>query len=215
MMNGSLAAVLQTTLHDRQLLSHPFYRRWEAGQLTRDELTLYAEQYRYFEEMLPLFLERLANQLPEGPARNAVLENLDDEVAPPSHLDLFEQFAQFYEAAFAPISPAMKSLVDSYFGLLQKSPAASLAGLWAYESQGARIADSKAQGLIEHYGAPSDAVAFWSAHGGVEDDHARWTLEALDGINPDPLEAEAAARLIGGAWWEFLDERDLVSSQRG
>jgi hypothetical protein len=49
----------------------------------------------------------------------------------------------------------------------------------------------------------------------VEDDHARWTLEALDGINPDPLEAEAAARLIGGAWWEFLDERDLVSSQRG
>jgi len=30
-------------------------RRWEAGELKRDELTHYAEQYRFFETMLPTF----------------------------------------------------------------------------------------------------------------------------------------------------------------
>ena len=29
------------------VLGHPFYTRWSRGELTRDELALYAGQYRY------------------------------------------------------------------------------------------------------------------------------------------------------------------------
>ncbi len=211
-MTNFLDTVLVSSISDRLLLNHPFYRRWEAGALSSDELRLYAEQYRFFEEMLPRFLERLAAELPDGVARESVLKNLADEVAAPSHLELFERFAEFYQASVTPISPAMQRLVDAYSDVLAQGPTAALAGLWAYESQGAGIADSKAEGLAAHYGASADSLAFWWAHGTIEADHAKWTLEALELLDPDNAVAREAARLIGDAWWEFLDERELVAS---
>jgi pyrroloquinoline-quinone synthase len=211
-MTVQLETTMSTALEHYQLLNHPFYRRWEAGELSRDELTHYAEQYRFFETMLPTFLETLSEKLPEGPIRNSVMANLEDEVSPPSHLELFEEFAHSYDASDPEISPATRHLVDSYSQLLERGSASSLAGLWAYESQGAAIADSKAVSLIQHYNAGSEAVAFWSVHGSVEGDHARWTLEALEALNPDVEEVETAATLIGGAWWSFLDERESFAA---
>jgi pyrroloquinoline-quinone synthase len=211
-MTLQLEVTLDTALSDLQLLRHPFYQRWEAGELRREELTNYAEQYRYFEAMLPVFLESVSEQLPNGPVRDLVLANLADEVSPPSHIDLLEQFARFFDAAEPEISPAMLHLVSSYSRLLQHGPASSLAGLWAYESQGAAIADSKAEGLIKHYEADSDAAAFWTVHGTIEEDHAKWTLDALETLNPDVDEVRAAALLIADAWWSFLDERESLAA---
>jgi pyrroloquinoline-quinone synthase len=211
-MTNHLANTLEAAICDRQLLSHPFYQRWEAGELSFEELRHYAEQYRYFEEMLPQFLRQLAEELPDGVARESVLRNLADEVAAPSHLELFERFAAFYDASDEPISFAMQRLVDAYFEVLTENPAAALAGLWAYESQGAGIADSKAEGLAQHYGANRDALAFWLAHGSIEGDHAKWTLEALAAMEPDVDDVESAARLVANAWWSFLDERESLSA---
>jgi hypothetical protein len=151
-------------------------------------------------------------RLPEGPARRAVLDNLNDEVSPPSHLTLFEQFAYSFDASDAAISPATSHLVESYAALLGRGPEAALAGLWAYEGQGAQIAQSKAEGLITHYGAQGDALAFWTAHGSIEDDHAKWTLEALSLLEPDLHEVAFGAGLIAEAWWLLLDERELLAA---
>lgn|SRR5487761_1074770 len=211
-MTNSLDTVLDASISDLKLLSHPFYRRWEAGELSIEELRRYAQQYQYFEAMLPRFLEQLAEELSEGLARESVLKNLADEVATPSHLQLFELFAEFYDAAPAPISPAMQRLIDAYSEVLSQGPSAALAGLWAYESQGASVADSKAEGLATHYGASDESLAFWLAHGSIERDHAKWTLEALEVLEPDEKVAAAATRRIGGAWWGFLDERELVGA---
>jgi pyrroloquinoline quinone (PQQ) biosynthesis protein C len=210
-MTINIHTVLASSIRDRELLSHPFYQRWEAGGLSLDELRGYAEQYRYFEEMLPRFLEQLANELPDGFAKESVLKNLADEVAAPSHLELFERFADHYHATAAPISPAMQQLVDAYAAVLSRGSAAALAGLWAYESQGSAIAGSKTEGLALHYGASRASLAFWLAHGSIEEDHAKWTLEALESFEPDEAEAFEAARLVGEAWWRFLDERELVA----
>lgn len=212
-MHTQISDALVNSLSDRQLLSHPFYQRWEAGQLSRDELTSYAEQYRYFETMLPTFLHSLSEQLPEGSVRDAVLDNLRDETTPPSHLELFELFATHYGATNAAASPAMANLLEAYRDLLDRGPQSALAGLWAYESQGAAIAKSKAEGLRAHYGVDNDAATFWDAHWLVEGDHAAWTLDALSTLDPDNDEAAASARLIGDAWWTFLDERELSVSQ--
>jgi pyrroloquinoline-quinone synthase len=209
-MDTQLSDALADSLSDRQLLSHAFYRRWEAGELSREELRSYAEQYRYFETMLPIFLESLAEKLPEGSSRDAVLDNLRDETAPPSHLELFEMFATFYGARAVTISPAMAQLLEAYDTVLERGSVAALAGLWAYESQGAAIAQSKAEGLRAHYGVENDAATFWDAHWLVEGAHAAWTLEALSSLDPDADEAAASARLIGEAWWSFLDERELA-----
>src|SRR5579863_2086878 len=112
-MTLQLQATLDNALADLQLLRHPFYQRWEAGELRREELTAYAEQYRYFEAMLPVFLESVSEQLPDGPVRDLVLANHADEVSPPSHLELLEQFARFFDATEAAISPAMLHLVSA------------------------------------------------------------------------------------------------------
>jgi pyrroloquinoline-quinone synthase len=211
-MTNYLAESLESSLRDRKLLSHPFYRRWEAGELSSDELRLYAEQYRFFERMLPRFLERLARELPEGFARDSVLSNLADEVATPTHLELFERFARYLNATDAPISPAMQRLVGAYSDVLAEGPAVALAGLWAYESQGAAVADSKGEGLARHYGAGVDATAFWTVHGSLEGDHAKWTFEALESLEPDVDEVGPAARRIADAWWSFLDERESLAA---
>jgi len=211
-MTNQLEENLALVLSDCQLLDHPFYRRWEAGELRRDEITKYAEQYRYFESMFPTFLRELSAQLPEGPIRDSVLDNLSDEITPPSHLTLFEKFAMWFDASDAPISPAMSWLVDSYSELLTRGPGASLAGLWAYESQGANIAHFKAEGLARHYGATAGALEFWMAHGLVEEDHAKWTFDALSLLEPDINDVVPSARLIGQAWWSFLDEREAMAA---
>jgi pyrroloquinoline-quinone synthase len=196
-------------LNDRQLLDHPFYQRWEMGTLTRDELTHYAEQYRHFETMMPGFLVRLRDDLEPGEARDLVDANLKDEVTPPSHLELFEQFAASFDASNVPPSPAMGALLDAYNDVAGQGPVSALAGLLAYESQGAAVAHSKGLGLAKHYNAPAEALVFWDEHGSIEGDHAEWTFDALASLDPDIDEVRTAARRVGDAWWAFLDEREL------
>jgi len=210
-MTTQLQETFDAALVNQQLLDHPFYRRWEAGELKYGELTGYAEQYRNFETMLPTFLLRLSEMLPEGVARDAVLDNYRDEVSTPSHLELFESFADFYGATDAPISAAMTALVDAYDEVLRQGPEAALAGLIAYESQGAAIADSKAEGLVKHFNASSDAVTFWTVHGTIEENHAQWTMDALTSLEPNDAVVVAGAHLVGEAWWAFLDERELLA----
>ena len=59
-------SVVAAALDGKRLLDHPFYRRWEAGEVTLGELADYASQYRHFESYLPRFLGELAESLPEG-----------------------------------------------------------------------------------------------------------------------------------------------------
>ena len=213
MMDTSLTDIVNGSLDGRRLLTHPFYARWQAGALLDGELRGYAEQYRHFERYLPEFLAVLAGRLESGPARDAVAANLDDETAPPSHLELFELFANAVGARDAQASPAMAALLDAYATALDEGADVALAGLVAYECQGAAIADTKRTGLVEHYGVGGVGLDFWSVHGTLEDDHATWTLEALEALDASPAAVERGVDLVANAWWNFLSEReDLVAA---
>jgi pyrroloquinoline quinone (PQQ) biosynthesis protein C len=101
----------------------------------------------------------------------------------------------------------------AYDSVLHGSAAQALAGLFAYETQGAAIADSKADGLARHYGASGAALDFWHAHGSIEIDHAAWTLDALESLEPTLEEVASGTRIVADAWWAFLDERnELVAA---
>jgi pyrroloquinoline-quinone synthase len=208
-MTTTLRTIIDDALAGRRLLEHPFYRRWEEGRLSRDELTAYAEQYRHFEAQLPATLTALADEL-DGDAREAVLDNLRDETGTPTHLELFEGFASHYGARDVAPTPAMTKLLAAYGDALASGPAAGLAGVLAYEAQGAEIAETKAAGLREFYGASDEACEFWRVHGLVEDSHAAWLLAAGSGM--DDAGASAGARLVADAWWAFLDERESVAA---
>jgi pyrroloquinoline-quinone synthase len=211
-MSSDLQHSFFDALNDRQLLDHPFYQRWEEGLLTRDELTHYAEQYRHFETMMPGFLTRLRDELSPGEARDLVEANLMDEVSSPSHLELFERFATCFDATDAAPSPAMGALLDAYDDVARQGTVSALAGLLAYESQGAAVADTKGMGLAKHYNAPPEALVFWNEHSSIEGDHAEWTFDALTSLDPDLNDVRAAARRVGDAWWAFLDERELQAA---
>ena len=124
MLRTELDALYDDILRSRRLLAHPFYRRWEAGTLEPGELAGYAGQYRHFEAVLPVVLERVAAALPEGRARRFVQANLDDERGVPApHLELFETFAAAVgapAAAVTPATPATTGLIELYLSLADR-----------------------------------------------------------------------------------------------
>ena len=146
--------VLAEAIVGRHLLTHPFYRRWEAGTLSEGELAAYAEQYRHIERELPITLSAIASALPEGRARTLVEANLSDELGSPEpHVQLFETFAKAAGAApDAPATPSTAALLALVRTAAATDPAAALAMVAAYEIQAADIAASKSDGLRRHYG---------------------------------------------------------------
>src|SRR2546422_7740352 len=58
------------------LLCHPFYQAWSAGELTRDDLREYARDYYPHVDAFPTYLAELGIRLEEGELRRAVLANM-------------------------------------------------------------------------------------------------------------------------------------------
>jgi len=211
--NSELAEAVATALEDRRLLTHPFYRRWEAGELTPAELAEYAVHYRAFESVLPEVLAVVVDELmaeAECTAAELVARNLADELGHPEpHLAMFDDFAAALPAA--PVAsapgPAAVALADTYRTLARQSPVAALAGLAAYETQAAAIAASKGDGLRRWYGMDDAGTRFWDVHSTMDAEHGAWAVEALALLGADPGAVGDGARRAADAWWALLDER--------
>jgi pyrroloquinoline-quinone synthase len=61
------------------LLCHPFYQAWSEGQLTRNDLREYAQDYYHHVDAFPSYLAELGMRLEESELRRAVLANMCDE----------------------------------------------------------------------------------------------------------------------------------------
>jgi pyrroloquinoline-quinone synthase len=208
-----LAGAVDSALEDRRLLTHPFYQRWEAGELSSAELAEYAVHYRAFEAVLPEVLCVVVDQLmadAEFGAAEMVARNLADELDHPEpHLALFDAFAAALPTvpvATGP-SPAALELAETYRELARRSPAAAIAGLAAYETQAAGIAATKGDGLRRWYGMDAAGTRFWDVHSSMDADHGDWAVDALALLGADADDVAADARLAAEAWWALLDER--------
>ena len=206
---------LATALDGRRLLDHPFYVRWEAGELSAAELGAYAEQYRPIEQALPGVLGAIADGLADGPTRDLVLANLADELGTPEpHADLFERFAGAVGArSGAAPTAAASAVVEAQRAAASSGPVAGLAALAAYEVQAAEVAETKGSSLRRHYGCDRQATSFWDVHATMEPAHADWTVRALAALAPDPADVAAVASAVAGAWWGFLDERQAQGQE--
>lgn len=205
-----LNAVFDRAISGRRLLEHPYYRRWQDGLLSVEELASYAEQYRHIELRLPSVLAVTAESLAEGTARRLVEENLSDEqFRPRPHAELFEQFAAAVGADNdAEAADATRELVDLYDGAASSGPVAALSVIGTYELQAAQLARTKAESLRGHYGLGAEATEFWDVHADLEETHAAWTVEALRTLGASAATVEEFALTSARAWWAFLDERD-------
>ena len=215
MSASDLAFELNDAISDLRLLDHPFYVRWEAGEVSVDELAAYAAQYRHFETALPGLLTDLIDQLPEGAAADLVRRNLADEQGNPApHTTLFETFAEAVGApAHATPTQATSDLLDTYRRLIASSGAEGLAGVVAYEMQAPAIAATKSRALRRDYGLDERATTFWDVHATMDQDHADWSIDALEALPVATTTVVAAARSAATAWWAFLDDREAEATR--
>lgn len=205
---------VERIIQQRHLLNHPFYQRWQKGKVSVEVLREYAKQYYAYESAFPSFLEAALGHLPEGPAKQAIAENLADESGwPEPHPDLWLRFAEALglsveEVRAAEPLPRTTNLVQTYTSLCEHGADEALGAIYAYEAQFSAVAKIKAEGLREFYGiADQGALKFFELHASIDDHHA---ASIRSGMADSELAREAAVLALD-AWWGMLDQFEAMS----
>jgi len=221
-MNGEIfLSRLDECIRKYDLLCHPFYKAWSAGELTRDDLREYAEDYYHHVDAFPTYLAELGVRLEEGEVRRAVLANMTDEKGgedafgnpQSSHAELW---LDFVEGMGGSRKPKRRPVVEvrqliSHFHRVagEGTQEEALAAFYAYESQVPRVAQEKDRGLHELYGADEKTRAYFTLHTTADVYHSqlwRKQLEQRIQKNPDAAEkALAAGEGAAKALWNALD----------
>jgi pyrroloquinoline-quinone synthase len=217
---------LEARIAKYDLLCHPFYKAWAAGELTRDDLREYAQDYYHHVEAFPSYLAALGIRLNEGELRRAVLANMCDEKGQGAgidgregrdsvpHAELWLDFAEGMGSTrnlewHNPINEVRLLIRHFHRVASEGTPEEALAAFYAYESQVPRIAKEKDGGLRANYRADDKTCGYFSLHATADVYHSRvWRnqLEKRIAANPDAAHAaldaaEKAARML----WKALD----------
>ncbi len=208
------------------LLRHPFYQAWSQGVLTREDLQDYAWDYYHHVESFPRALANFARRLPKSELRQAVLDNLYDELGrrnEPSHADLWRNFAegvgmgQFFLEEDP--SPEIKNLIDFFEEVAREgTPEQALAAFYAYESQVPRISKEKVRGLREIYGANERTCQYFIVHMTADIYHAKvWREQLLKRLRANLVAVEAtlkSAETAAQFLWKALDGIERTCLER-
>jgi pyrroloquinoline-quinone synthase len=194
------------------VLEHPFYQRWSAGELSAEELSCYAGEYRHAVTALAEASSRAAAAA--DPAHRAGLRRHAEEES--SHLALWDQFAQAAgtpAAASAGLgSPETRACVAAWVAgedLLEH-----LAVLYAIEAGQPEVSRTKLEGLRAHYGYMEEGPAseYFRVHERLDAEHARQAAELIASLmaeaedpeeQADRMVRRASAALRGN--WLLLD----------
>jgi pyrroloquinoline-quinone synthase len=174
------------------VLDHPFYLRWERGDLTRENLAFYAGEYRH-----------AVVALADAAAVAGDAEHATEEAA---HIELWDDFAAALDAPLdREPSSETRECADTWRA---EDSLAARAVLYAVESGQPGISKTKLTGLVDHYGfAPgSKSTGYFELHSDRDHEHAAASAEVLSKAAPedaDRLVAAAEAALKGN--WRLLD----------
>jgi len=198
------------------LLCHPFYKAWAAGDLTREDLREYGREYYSHVEAFPSYLDEFAARVPDASLRRAVLANRDDENGADGSRAHAELWLDFVEGMGGDRSeqntlyPEVENLVNWFHSTARESaPEEALAAFYAYESQVPRVAAEKARGLREMYGADEKTCGYFTLHTTADIYHSRVWRNQLAKLVENNSEAAAKALDAGEnaakALWNALD----------
>ena len=195
---------LEHARRDCNVLDHPFYRRWSAGELSSEELAHYAGQYRHAVVALARATANAARAA--EPALTAQLE--DHALEEAAHVALWDDFAQAVGGdPEADADPETASCADAWAGD-DRPFLPTLAALYAIESGQPAISQTKLEGLTVHYGVDGARdTRYFTVHARRDHEHAAASRalleERMDEIEADALVAEAERVLRAN--WELLD----------
>jgi pyrroloquinoline-quinone synthase len=176
-----------------KILDHPFYRRWERGDLTREDLAFYAGEYHH-----------AVVALADAAAATGDAEHAREEA---QHIRLWDDFADSLEAS---LDRAPRDGTAECVNAWRRSdPLEARAVLYAVESGQPAISQTKLEGLVRHYGfeARSRSTAYFEIHATRDGDHAASSRAVLEQEarpqDADRLVAAAECALRGN--WRLLD----------
>ncbi|MGA2696472.1 MAG: iron-containing redox enzyme family protein [Terriglobales bacterium] len=191
------------------LLCHPFYKAWSAGELTREDLGEYSQNYFHHVAAFTGYLAAFACRQEDGPVRRAVLANMAEEEG---HSDLWLDFAEGMGAGRTPRQPiaeVSQLIADFDRVATEAAPAEALAAFYAYESQVPRVAQEKARGLKEMYGADEKTCGYFTLHTTADVYHSNvWKNQLGKQVEANPEIAEEAlnaAEAAAKSLWNALD----------
>lgn len=183
------------------VLRHPFYQRWSAGELTSDELARYSGQYRHAVEAIAEMSESVAEALPE---REDLRRHAAEELG---HLRLWDGFLE--EAGGQAADDATPETAECVRTWTANGDALeTLARLYAVESGQPPISRTKREGLLERYGFGDGAgTAYFRIHETRDVEHAAEARELLEELATEDDEDRlvAAAESAFRANWRLLD----------
>jgi pyrroloquinoline-quinone synthase len=144
--------------------------------------------------------------------RKILLENLqDEENKDADHPKLWKNFATEMGADSGKIEKVKqetftRDLIENFFKQGRASYAEGLASLYTYERQIPEIAETKIQGLKNHYGCSSKkGLEFFEAHKSADVHHRAECEKLLDGLSKEEqVKAEKAALSTAKHLWNFL-----------
>ena len=212
-MNDHLAAIDQQ-IADKHLLTHPFYLAWTRGELSKEALRDYAQQYYHHVAAFPTYLSAVHAKCDDQPTRRQILANLNDEEAgAPNHPELWLQFAESLETTSAEVKASGKrpetcGLIGTFRDVCGNGTTAQgLAALYAYESQIPSVSESKIDGLKKHYGfTDGKAYEYFSVHIEADREHAAAEREMLaQHVNDANAQSvRGSVDRVLNALWEML-----------
>jgi pyrroloquinoline-quinone synthase len=187
------------------VLEHPFYLRWSAGELNAGELRLYAGQYRHAVVALA--------DASAGAARCAPLElaaglqrHAEEER---EHVALWDAFAR----AAGSDSPAEEEPLAATCDCAAAWTAGGslldrLAVLYAVEAGQPEVSQTKLDGLEAHYGFSTvgPATEYFRLHGWLDVEHARSAAQLIEqlcasaGADEQEHAVQRAREALAGNW---------------
>ncbi|MCB0320810.1 MAG: CADD family putative folate metabolism protein [Bdellovibrionales bacterium] len=214
----TLSQQILTAVEAKKLLNHPFYQAWEAGELDRDILKVYAKQYYHHVKAFPRYISSTHSICEDLKARQVLSENLhDEEYGENNHPKLWLDFAEGLgasqgesEAEGKALFPETQNLIDTFFELARSSYIEGLAALYVYEQQVPDICETKIEGLNKFYGVnDSKTIEYFRLHHEVDVLHSEATRVLVDQLSDEDREkALNAAKRASEALWGFLNGMD-------
>ena len=200
-MNDRIWKRIESARQRWDVLRHPFYRRWSAGELTREELARYSGQYRHAVNAIATVSEAAADAAPER------LELRRHAAEEQGHLGLWDGFV---EASGGDSTAAATTETEQCVGAWTAGGdlLSALVRLYAIESGQPEISRIKRAGLTDRYGfADGPATAYFRLHESRDLEHAAEARELVAEL-ASPQDGDrlvAAAESAFRANWRLLD----------
>ena len=217
------SGAIDAAVAEKAMLKHPFYQAWTAGELPLAKLRAYARQYFHHVEAFPRAVSAVHASCPDREGRHMLAENLAEEEGlgegKQDHATLWSMFAQGLgetedSVRTQVLNPETRALIETFQRLSNRSYAAGLGALYAYESQFPAVAKAKIEGLVERYGIEDEpTLRFFRVHEQADVEHSAVCRRLLDGLPAeDAAEAAAAGAELAGALWNFLSGVDRAGA---